>query len=53
MGVGRWFDSAALVAPPQPVFPEHLPAMLAAADARDAQTAQHDGRVGDTALPKK
>ncbi|MDC7718362.1 NUDIX domain-containing protein [Vogesella sp. DC21W] len=53
MGQGRWFDAAALAHPPQPVFPEHLPAMLAAADARDALAAPPDVRDGDTLVPKK
>lgn len=50
MGAGCWFDAAQLASPPQPVFPEHLPAMLAAADARDAC-----GQVlqAEMALPKK
>ncbi len=50
MGAGCWFDAALLASPPQPVFPEHLPAMLAAADARDAcdQVLQ-----AERALPKK
>ena len=50
MGAGCWFDAAQLASPPQPVFPEHLLAMLAAADARDAEAAAPDN---DTVLPKK
>jgi 8-oxo-dGTP pyrophosphatase MutT (NUDIX family) len=53
MGAGRWFDAAELAHPPQPVFPEHLPAMLAAADARDVLAARPDVRGGDTLMPKK
>ncbi|UDM17125.1 NUDIX hydrolase [Vogesella sp. XCS3] len=53
MGAGRWFDAAELAHPPEPVFPEHLPAMLAAADARDARAAPPDVRDGDTLVPKK
>ena len=53
MGPGRWFDAAALAASAQPVFPEHLQAILAAADARDALAAEHGVRDGDRCLPKK
>lgn len=53
MGAGRWFDAAELAHPPQPVFPEHLPTMLAAADARDVLDARPDVRDGDTLMPKK
>lgn len=53
MGQGRWFDAVELAHPPQPVFPEHLPAMLAAADARDVLAARPDVRDGDTLMPKK
>ena len=53
MGAGRWFDAAELAHPPEPVFPEHLPAMLAAADARDTLAAPPDVRDGDTLVPKK
>lgn len=50
MGAGRWFDTTQLTHPPQPVFPEHLLAMLAAADAREAWLCAPDY---DSGVPKK
>lgn len=50
MGTGCWFDVMQLASQSQPVFPEHLLAMLAAADARDGWGCAPDD---DTVLPKK